>query len=87
MLSVLVLFGFSMQKRLWYPNPYRCLMVWFLFLFMSAALEYRHELGMNFAYVLPDLIVGSCLQVSSEMIFCIYLSLVSASAQCCRSHA
>lgn len=87
MLSVLVLFGFSMQKRLWYPNPCRCLMVWFLFLSVSAALEYRHELGMNFAYVLPDLIVGSCLQVSSKMIFCIYLSLVSASAQCCRSHA
>eukprot|EP00271_Cylindrocystis_brebissonii_P010217 TRINITY_DN26343_c0_g1_i1.p1 TRINITY_DN26343_c0_g1~~TRINITY_DN26343_c0_g1_i1.p1 ORF type:complete len:425 (+),score=71.89 TRINITY_DN26343_c0_g1_i1:91-1365(+) len=28
----------------------------------DAALVYRHELGMNFARVLPDLIVGSCLQ-------------------------
>lgn len=32
---------------------------------VNAALTYRHELGMNYAYVLPDLIVGSCLQVSS----------------------
>eukprot|EP00475_Leptophrys_vorax_P025185 TRINITY_DN35225_c0_g1_i2.p1 TRINITY_DN35225_c0_g1~~TRINITY_DN35225_c0_g1_i2.p1 ORF type:complete len:341 (-),score=17.14 TRINITY_DN35225_c0_g1_i2:166-1188(-) len=28
----------------------------------NTALIYRHELGMNFARVLPDLIVGSCLQ-------------------------
>jgi protein-tyrosine phosphatase len=29
---------------------------------MGTSLEYRHELGMNYAHVLPDLIVGSCLQ-------------------------
>lgn len=31
---------------------------------VAAALIYRHELGMNYARVLPDLIVGSCLQAS-----------------------
>jgi len=33
---------------------------------MGTSLEYRHELGMNFAYVLPDLIVGSCLQTPAD---------------------
>ncbi|CAI5945403.1 unnamed protein product [Closterium sp. NIES-65] len=31
----------------------------------SFALVYRHELGMNYARVLPNLIVGSCLQASA----------------------
>jgi hypothetical protein len=31
---------------------------------MGTPLTYRHELGMNYNHVLPDLIVGSCLQVS-----------------------
>ncbi|CAL4920322.1 unnamed protein product [Urochloa decumbens] len=30
---------------------------------MGAALTYRHELGMNYNFIRPDLIVGSCLQV------------------------
>ncbi|WCJ19218.1 Phosphoglucan phosphatase DSP4 amyloplastic [Euphorbia peplus] len=29
---------------------------------MGAVLTYRHELGMNYNFILPDLIVGSCLQ-------------------------
>jgi hypothetical protein len=29
---------------------------------MGTALTYRHEDGINYNYVLPDLIVGSCLQ-------------------------
>ncbi|XP_057836146.2 phosphoglucan phosphatase DSP4, amyloplastic isoform X2 [Cryptomeria japonica] len=29
---------------------------------MGAVLTYRHEMGMNYNFVLPDLIVGSCLQ-------------------------
>ncbi|XP_066357206.1 phosphoglucan phosphatase DSP4, chloroplastic-like [Miscanthus floridulus] len=29
---------------------------------MGAALTYRHELGMNYNFIPPDLIVGSCLQ-------------------------
>nr|CAB3497322.1 unnamed protein product [Digitaria exilis] len=29
---------------------------------MGAALTYRHELGMNYNFIRPDLIVGSCLQ-------------------------
>ncbi|CAI5984861.1 unnamed protein product [Closterium sp. NIES-64] len=31
----------------------------------NTALVYRHELGMNYARVLPNLIVGSCLQASA----------------------
>lgn len=27
-------------------------------------LTYRHELGMNYNFIRPDLIVGSCLQVN-----------------------
>ncbi|MCO5584808.1 hypothetical protein L7F22_038740 [Adiantum nelumboides] len=34
---------------------------------MGAALTYRHELGMNYNFVLPDLIVGSCLQTPSDV--------------------
>ena len=30
---------------------------------MGASLTYQHELGMNYNRILPDLIVGSCLQV------------------------
>ncbi|KAK9124039.1 hypothetical protein Sjap_013641 [Stephania japonica] len=30
---------------------------------MGAVLTYRHELGMNYNYIRPDLIVGSCLQL------------------------
>lgn len=33
---------------------------------MGTSLTYRHELGMNYAYVLPDLIVGSCLQTPAD---------------------
>lgn len=33
----------------------------------DAALTYRHELGMNYAFVLPDLIVGSCLQKAGDV--------------------
>jgi len=29
---------------------------------MGAVLTYRHELGMNYNFIRPDLIVGSCLQ-------------------------
>jgi hypothetical protein len=29
---------------------------------MGTTLTYRHEDGINYNYVLPDLIVGSCLQ-------------------------
>lgn len=30
---------------------------------MDAVLTYKHELGMNYNFIRPDLIVGSCLQV------------------------
>ncbi|MCO5579773.1 hypothetical protein L7F22_033635 [Adiantum nelumboides] len=33
----------------------------------SSVLTYRHELGMNYNFVLPDLIVGSCLQTPSDV--------------------
>nr|XP_010918600.1 phosphoglucan phosphatase DSP4, amyloplastic isoform X2 [Elaeis guineensis] len=34
---------------------------------MGAALTYRHELGMNYNFIRPDLIVGSCLQTPSDV--------------------
>ncbi len=34
---------------------------------MGGFLTYRHEDGMNFAHVLDDLIVGSCLQTPSDL--------------------
>jgi hypothetical protein len=34
---------------------------------MGSVLTYRHEDGMNFAHVLDDLIVGSCLQTSQDL--------------------
>ncbi|XP_020572379.1 phosphoglucan phosphatase DSP4, amyloplastic [Phalaenopsis equestris] len=34
---------------------------------MGAVLTYRHELGMNYNFILPDLIVGSCLQNPSDV--------------------
>ncbi|XP_068645435.1 phosphoglucan phosphatase DSP4, amyloplastic-like isoform X2 [Aristolochia californica] len=34
---------------------------------MGAALTYRHELGMNYNYILQDLIVGSCLQTPEDV--------------------
>lgn len=34
---------------------------------MGGFLTYRHEDGMNFAQVLDDLIVGSCLQTPSDL--------------------
>lgn len=34
---------------------------------MGGFLTYRHEDGMNFAHVLPDLIVGSCLQTQEDL--------------------
>ena len=30
---------------------------------ICTVLTYRHELGMNYNFIRPDLIVGSCLQV------------------------
>ncbi|XP_059628393.1 phosphoglucan phosphatase DSP4, amyloplastic isoform X2 [Cornus florida] len=34
---------------------------------MGAVLTYRHELGMNFNFIRPDLIVGSCLQTPDDV--------------------
>lgn len=34
---------------------------------MGAVLTYRHELGMNYNFVRPDLIVGSCLQTPADV--------------------
>ncbi|XP_026664220.2 phosphoglucan phosphatase DSP4, amyloplastic isoform X4 [Phoenix dactylifera] len=34
---------------------------------MGAVLTYRHELGMNYNFIRPDLIVGSCLQIPSDV--------------------
>uniref|UniRef100_A0A0D3BYK3 Dual specificity protein phosphatase 4 n=1 Tax=Brassica oleracea var. oleracea TaxID=109376 RepID=A0A0D3BYK3_BRAOL len=34
---------------------------------MGAVLTYRHELGMNYSFVRPDLIVGSCLQTPEDV--------------------
>lgn len=34
---------------------------------MGAVLTYRHELGMNYNFILPDLIVGSCLQTPADV--------------------
>lgn len=34
---------------------------------MGAVLTYQHELGMNYNFILPDLIVGSCLQTPSDV--------------------
>ncbi|KAJ6836687.1 phosphoglucan phosphatase DSP4, amyloplastic isoform X2 [Iris pallida] len=34
---------------------------------MGAVLTYRHELGMNYNFIRPDLIVGSCLQTPSDV--------------------
>ncbi|KAH9326190.1 hypothetical protein KI387_006368, partial [Taxus chinensis] len=34
---------------------------------MGAVLTYRHEMGMNYNFVLPDLIVGSCLQNPADV--------------------
>ncbi|KAI7749844.1 hypothetical protein M8C21_027509 [Ambrosia artemisiifolia] len=34
---------------------------------MGAVLTYRHELGMNYNFIRPDLIVGSCLQTSADV--------------------
>lgn len=34
-----------------------------------SVLTYRHELGMNYDFILPNLIVGSCLQVTVRYIF------------------
>ncbi|KAF6134351.1 hypothetical protein GIB67_005743 [Kingdonia uniflora] len=34
---------------------------------MGAALTYRHELGMNYNFICPDLIVGSCLQTPKDV--------------------
>ncbi|CAM6091312.1 unnamed protein product [Calypogeia fissa] len=34
---------------------------------MGTNLTYRHELGMNYNHVLPDLIVGSCLQTPADV--------------------
>ncbi|XP_071710323.1 phosphoglucan phosphatase DSP4, amyloplastic-like [Rutidosis leptorrhynchoides] len=34
---------------------------------MGAVLTYRHELGMNYDFISPDLIVGSCLQTPADV--------------------
>ncbi|XP_019196890.1 PREDICTED: phosphoglucan phosphatase DSP4, amyloplastic-like isoform X2 [Ipomoea nil] len=34
---------------------------------MGAVLTYRHELGMNYNFIRPDLIVGSCLQTTEDV--------------------
>ncbi|KAL9251440.1 Phosphoglucan phosphatase DSP4, amyloplastic-like protein [Drosera capensis] len=34
---------------------------------MGAVLTYRHELGMNYTFIRPDLIVGSCLQSPEDV--------------------
>ncbi len=34
---------------------------------MGTSLTYRHEDGINYAFVLPDLIVGSCLQTPADV--------------------
>lgn len=34
---------------------------------MGAHLTYRHELGMNYTFIRPDLIVGSCLQTPEDV--------------------
>lgn len=34
---------------------------------MGAVLTYKHELGMNYSFIRPDLIVGSCLQTPSDV--------------------
>ncbi|CAL9005930.1 unnamed protein product [Prunus brigantina] len=34
---------------------------------MGAVLTYRHELGMNYNFIRPDLIVGSCLQTPKDV--------------------
>ncbi|XP_076898154.1 phosphoglucan phosphatase DSP4, amyloplastic-like isoform X2 [Bidens hawaiensis] len=34
---------------------------------MGAVLTYRHELGMNYNFITPDLIVGSCLQTPADV--------------------
>nr|CAD1835156.1 unnamed protein product [Ananas comosus var. bracteatus] len=34
---------------------------------MGAVLTYRHELGMNYTFIRPDLIVGSCLQTPLDV--------------------
>lgn len=34
---------------------------------MGAVLTYRHELGMNYSFIRPDLIVGSCLQTPADV--------------------
>ncbi len=33
---------------------------------MGTSLHYRHELGIDYNRILPDLIVGSCLQVGKQ---------------------
>ena len=37
---------------------------------MGGGLTYRHELGMNFNYILDDLIVGSCPQTAADVDRC-----------------
>lgn len=34
---------------------------------MGTLLTYRHEAGMNYNFILPDLIVGSCLQTPADV--------------------
>lgn len=43
--------------------------VFLTFSINMAVLTYRHELGMNYNFIRPDLIVGSCLQVVTLIFF------------------
>lgn len=45
---------------------------------MGSSLTYRHEDGMNFALVLDDLIVGSCLQTPDDVDRHVQLPITSA---------
>ena len=52
---------------------------------MGGNLTYRHEDGMNFASVLDDIIVGSCLQTPQDVDRCNPLSSAAIGQQA--SHA
>lgn len=46
--------------------------------FLNAVLTYRHELGMNYNFIRPDLIVGSCLQVMRNFLFLKHIILLTS---------
>lgn len=55
---VVFLLWWSLYYIVWLLSLFSHIFMWF-----SAVLTYRHELGMNYNFIRPDLIVGSCLQV------------------------